>query len=105
MCNACSGSHSMHFARANDATPASAVLMRQFAVQHIGHNLHFTMRMRREPCAAFDRVVIENTQWTKQEILRIVIAIKTEQPISREPIAFKMEAICCWNSLDHTNLL
>src|SRR5262245_44033219 len=85
--------HSLHFPCANQTRAARDVLVPQRAFQYVGHDLHLAMRVRGEPRAAFDRVVVEDPQWPESHVARVVVAIEAEQPIGRQPIALKMISV------------
>src|SRR2546422_448965 len=51
------------------------------------------MRMRRESPAARDRVVVEDAQRPESHVVRIIVAVETEQPVSRQPVAFYMKPV------------
>src|SRR5262245_42000641 len=57
------------------------------------------MRMRRESPAARDRVVVEDAQRPESHVARVVIAVETEQPVGRQPIAFYMIPVFCLDDL------
>src|SRR5262245_37434820 len=51
------------------------------------------MRVRRESPAAGDRVVIEHAQRPESHVVRVVIAVETEQPVRRQPVTFDMKSV------------
>src|SRR5215510_3210990 len=51
------------------------------------------MRMRRESPAARDRVVVEDAQRPESNVVRVVIAVETEQPVRRQPVALQMKSV------------
>src|SRR5215470_12756530 len=85
--------HPLHFPGADQPGAARAVLVPQRALQHVSHDLHLAMRMRREPRAALDRVMVEDTQRPESHVVRVVIAVETEQPVRRQPVALQMKSV------------
>src|SRR5262245_14387467 len=57
------------------------------------------MRMRGESPAARDRVVVEDAQRPESHVVRVVIAVETEQPVGRQPVAFYMKPVFCLDDL------
>src|SRR5262245_839632 len=85
--------HPLYFSGADQPRAARAVLVPQRTLQHIGHNLHLAMRMRRESGAARDRVMIEDAQRPESHVVRVVVAVETEQPVRRQPVALQMKSV------------
>src|SRR5215510_7488384 len=84
------------------ATPvpaASAVFVPQRAFQHVGHDLHLAMRMRRKSSSARDRVMVEDAQRPESHVVRVVVAVETEQPVRRQPVALQMKSVFGLNDL------
>src|SRR5215813_3593132 len=85
--------HPLYFPGANQPGAASAVLVPQRAFQHVGHDLHLAMRMRRESPSARDHVMVEDAQRPESHVVRVVVAVEAEQPVRRQPVALQMKSV------------
>src|SRR5262245_9687463 len=85
--------HSLHFPGADQSRATRTVLVPQRAFQYVSHDLHLAVRVRGESRAALDRVMIKDPQRPESHVVRVVVAVETEQPVRRQPIALKMESV------------
>src|SRR5215468_8942800 len=85
--------HPLRLPGANQPGAARAVFVPQRAFQHVGHDLHLAMRMRRESSAARDCVMVEDSQRPESHVIRVVVAVETEQPVRRQPVALQMKSV------------
>src|ERR1700733_3702703 len=100
-----SRAHSLNFARFNLAFVAHAVGVLERAVNHVGDDFHFLVRMRRKSRGRLNHVIIKYAQWPERDVLRVVIIVEREMPVRGKPACVQMVAIRAANYLNHGILL
>ena len=93
--------HALNFARADDSDVAHIIAVLQGAVDNIGEDFHFTMRMERESAGGRHDVVIENAQRAKIHICRVMVMVERKMSMCVKPICFSMVALICADRFDH----
>jgi hypothetical protein len=79
------GAHILHAVPVDDTVIAHAVLVLEFTIEHVGHDIHIPMRMRREAFARSDAVVVEHAQATPLHALGIEVVGKAEAMRGLQP--------------------
>ncbi len=59
---------------------AQAVAVLERARDHVGHDLHLAVAVRREAPARRDYVVVEHAQRAEGDVFRVMIVVKREMP-------------------------
>ncbi len=94
--------HALNFARADDSDVAHIIAVLQGAVDNIGHDFHFTMRMEWKSACGRHDIVIENAQRAKIHICRVMVMVERKMPMCVKPICFSMVALICADRFDHS---
>src|SRR5258706_2588940 len=94
--------HALNVAGADDSDVAHIVAVLQSAVDDIGDDSHFTMRMERESAGGRHDVVIENAQRAKIHVCWVMVMVEREMPMCVKPICFSMVALICADGFDHS---
>src|SRR5690606_34759891 len=79
------GAHHLHVTGFGTALVAQAVLVGDRAFTHIGDDLHVAVRVRREPAAGGDQVVVPYPQRAPVHAARIVVFGKGEVMVGIQP--------------------
>ena len=72
------GAHALHVARADGGAVAQAVLVPQFAGEHVGDDLHVAVAVRAETGARRDAVLVDDAQVADAHVARVVIVGRTK---------------------------
>src|SRR5262249_30580932 len=99
--NSRSGAHLLHLARADHRPRAHAVLMLQRTFQHVGDDLHVTMRMVRKTIPRLYPVFIDHAQAAKAHKPAIVIITERKCVIRVEPAVVGVAPLSGPSYLNH----
>ncbi len=98
------GRHALHFAGPDDRAVAHAVLVLERTVDHVGDDLHVTMRMGSETLARLDPVLVDDAQFRKTHHLGVVVVSERERVLRLEPAVVGAAACIRTNDVDHVSL-
>ena len=91
--DAAAGAHALHIARPDHAAIADAVLVAQFAFQHIGDDFHVAVAMGAKAAAGRDTVFIDHAQRAEAHMLRIVVVGERKAVPGIQPSMVGMTAL------------
>src|SRR5690606_10718805 len=103
--DAVAGAHHLHVARLGAPAVAEAVLVRDRALAHVGHDLHVGVPVRREAAARLDLVVVPHAQAAPAHARGIVVVGEREVVAGAQPAEVGGAELREGPSLDHRLLL
>src|SRR5207247_10589667 len=77
--------HSLDVTRPDDRACSRTVLVLQGAGEHIGHDLHVAVAVRREPLTGLHAVLVDHAQIPEAPVLRVVVVREREGVARVEP--------------------
>src|SRR6266478_34110 len=99
------GAHPLYLARPDDGPIAHAVLVLESSLEHPGQNLHVPVRVRAEPLARLDAILVDDAQRPETHLPGIVVRGEREGVRGVEPAVVDMPALGCRSDGDHGNLM
>ena len=104
MAQAGARAHALDFAGADEAVMAHVVLVFERAVDHVGDDFHLPVGMQREAAAWANGVVVKDAQRPELHVIRVMIVVEGEMPVSVKPIRFSVIAVFGANGVNHDRL-
>src|SRR5882724_6463444 len=89
--------HALHVAGPDDRAVAGAIAMLQRPLQHIGDDLHVTVRMCPEPRSGLHPVVINDAQLAESHVPGVDIVVERERMGAVKPTQCCMTTFIAWS--------
>jgi hypothetical protein len=105
MLDALAGAHHLDLARFGAALVAEMVLVRDRAFDHVGHDLHVAMGMRREAGLRRDAVVVPHAQAAPVHALGIAVLGEAKMEVGVEPAVVRLAQLRERSTFDHGYLV
>ena len=96
MLNSRARAHNLHITLPDHLHVAHVVLVLQVAGSRKRDDLHVVMRVSAKAHSARDRIIIQNSQSTEMNSLRVIITRKTERVITIQPTMVSMSSCVCF---------
>src|SRR5690606_13716854 len=93
MHNTCTCRHALHITSTDNRTAAQAIAMAHLTAQHIGNNLHISVRVHTKTHIGGDYVLVDYTQYGILHVVWVVITTKRERMIAIQPAVVGMAAL------------
>src|SRR5882724_7570626 len=98
------GAHALHIAGPDHRTGAHAVLVFQFAVEHVADDFHVAVRMLAEALSRGNAVFVDHAQRAVSHVLRIVVTGEGERVEALQPAVVGKSALVAFSQGVHLNL-
>src|SRR5678816_2205001 len=103
--NPCTGSHSLHIARADHRSVSHAVAMFQRAFKNVSNDFHVAMGMGGKAATGVHEVFVNDAQTAKTHEGGIVVVAKRKRVKGVQPAKVEMAALVGLAYLDHNKYL
>jgi hypothetical protein len=87
------GAHHLHIAASQHPPRAQAILVRQFARNDVGEDLHVAMAMPAETGAGLDDIVVDDPQAAETHVARVVVIREGKAVMRVQPAMVRMAAL------------